>query len=244
MPEDIAKLKYSLGYSFRDISILREALTHRSYAAENNLKYDNQRLEFLGDAVLEIVLTEHLFRLYPEADEGLMTKMRSALVRQDSLAQIARKLHFGDFLITGKGELESGGNQRESTLADLFEAILGAFYLDGGFEPVRTFLIKQFTEEFPEPVSMLTHINPKGILQEYSQRKWNCAPIYTVLNISGPEHNPCFQVQVSVGGIVALGNAHNRRQAESQAAREAINILSEKDPAINHVKSNRELLER
>ena len=166
MAEDIEKLKDKLNYTFQNRALLREALTHRSYAVENHLSYDNQRLEFLGDAVLEIVLTEHLYHLYKEYNEGLMTKMRSALVQQDALARLARKLELGSFLITGKGELESGGTERDSTLADLFEALLGAYYLDAGFDAARQFILAQFNAEFPEPHRLLTGLNPKGILQE------------------------------------------------------------------------------
>ena len=236
MAEDIEKLKDKLNYTFQNRALLREALTHRSYAVENHLSYDNQRLEFLGDAVLEIVLTEHLYHLYKEYNEGLMAKMRSALVQQDALARLARKLELGSFLITGKGELESGGTERDSTLADLFEALLGAYYLDAGFDAARQFILAQFNAEFPEPHRLLTGLNPKGILQEYSQRRWNSAPEYTVLSISGPEHNPSFEVEVKVGSISALGTAHNRRQAESQAARHAIWQIAECDPSINELK--------
>ncbi|MCK4981534.1 MAG: ribonuclease III, partial [Victivallaceae bacterium] len=122
MPEDIEKLKLKINYNFKNKALLREALTHRTYAVENSPPYDNQRLEFLGDAVLEIILSEYIFQLYPDAQEGELTKMRSAMVNQNSLATLARNIELGAFMITGKGEKESGGSERTSTISDLFEA--------------------------------------------------------------------------------------------------------------------------
>ena len=185
---------------------------------ENSLSYDNQRLEFLGDAVLEIVLTDYLFRLYPDCDEGAMTKIRSALVREPALARLARKLELGEYLLVGRGEKESGGAGRDSTLADLFEALLGAFYLDAGFEAVKEFITGMFSTEYPDPRSLLHTINPKGLLQEYSQARWAHPPVYTVLRTTGPEHQPVYEVEVSLRGYVAFGRAASRKQAESSAA--------------------------
>ena len=185
---------------------------------ENSLSYDNQRLEFLGDAVLEIVLTDYLFRLYPDCDEGAMTKIRSALVREPALARLARKLELGEYLLVGRGEKESGGAGRDSTLADLFEALLGAFYLDAGFEAVKEFITGMFSTEYPDPRSLLHTINPKGLLQEYSQARWGQPPVYTVLRTTGPEHQPVYEVEVSLRGYVAFGRAASRKQAESSAA--------------------------
>ena len=218
MPRDINELKARLGNDIPWSSRLTEALTHRSYAVENSLSYDNQRLEFLGDAVLEIVLTDYLFRLYPDCDEGAMTKIRSALVREPALARLARKLELGEYLLVGRGEKESGGAGRDSTLADLFEALLGAFYLDAGFEAVKEFITGMFSTEYPDPRSLLHTINPKGLLQEYSQARWGQPPVYTVLRTTGPEHQPVYEVEVSLRGYVAFGRAASRKQAESSAA--------------------------
>lgn len=140
MARNIEELKKRLGFAGPWSNRLAEAVTHRSYAVENNLGYDNQRLEFLGDAVLEIILTEYLFHLYPDAAEGEMTKIRSALVREPALARLARRFELGEYLLTGRGEHDSGGADRDSTLADLFEAVLGAFYLDAGFDATRQFV--------------------------------------------------------------------------------------------------------
>lgn len=228
MIPDIEKIKQVIGYDFQDKALLRRALTHRSYSAENNLSYDNQRLEFLGDAVLEIILSTYLFKRYPKEQEGNMTKMRAAMVQQDALARLARKIQLGTFFIIGKGESETGGRERDSGLADLFESLTGAFYLDAGLERTAKFIIPLMEEAFPEPINLISQLNPKGDLQEYAQRKWNCQPIYTILETSGPDHNPRFKVNVllSVPNINAIGEAGNRKQAESEAARNALQIIT------------------
>ena len=227
MTRSIEELKNKLGADIPWSGRLEEALTHRSYAVENGLSYDNQRLEFLGDAVLEIALTEYLFCLYPECDEGAMTKMRSALVREGALAALARKLELGEYLLVGRGEQEAGGAGRDSTLADLFEAVLGALYLDGGFERARCFILEMFRAEYPDPRSLLSSINPKGLLQEYSQHRWGKPPIYSILRTTGPEHLPVYEVEVSLHGYVAFGRAASRKQAESAAAQNLYLYLTE-----------------
>ena len=230
MPEDIEKVKLKINYNFKNKALLREALTHRTYAVENSLPYDNQRLEFLGDAVLEIILSEYIFHLYPEAKEGELTKMRSAMVNQYSLAALARTIDLGIFMITGKGEKESGGCDRDSTLSDLFEALIGAFYIDANLEIVKEFVLELVKKEYPDPKALLLDLNPKGILQEYSQKKWNEPPIYEILSVSGPDHAPVFTVEVIIDQIRALATASSRKQAEIEAAKNAITVISKKDP--------------
>ena len=236
MAEDIEKFKYQIDYDFSNKALLKEALTHRSFAVENNLLYDNQRMEFLGDAVLQILLTEFLYLRYPEEDEGAMTKMRSAMVQQEALAKLARKLELGRFMYAGKGEIESGGEDRDSTLSDLFEAFIGAYYLDAGFDKVRDFVNKFMGEAVPEPDKLLSGLNPKGTLQEYTQKRWGITPEYEVISVTGPDHNPSYLVGVAVNGkIKAEGSASNRKQAESQAARSALIQLAESDSSLGGI---------
>ena len=232
MPEDIEKLKKSLGVVLNDPSLLKEALTHRSYSVENKLSYDNQRLEFLGDAVLEIILTEYLFTVYPEADEGVMTKMRSALAQESAIAQLARRMRLGSYMYIGRGEASSGGADRDSTLCDLFEAVLGAFYLDQGMDTARQWLLQLVKSEFPVPHRMLSGLNPKGTLQEYTQHKFGYPPVYQTLSVSGPEHNPVYAVAVSVCTLQAEGQGGSRRQAEFDAAAKLLEKLAQRDPAV------------
>jgi ribonuclease-3 len=199
--------------------LLQEAFTHRSYAVEHGLAYDNQRLEFLGDAVIETILSEHLFRLYPEAPEGLLTQMRSALVCESALARLARRFDLGAQLRIGNGEAEIGGSRRESTLADLFEAVIGALFLGAGFDVCRSLLLEVFSEEFPCPRELLLEINPKGKLQELSQHYWNKTPSYRVFQQTGPQHAPEYIVEVVLKNWTAYGSGKNRKTAEFDAAR-------------------------
>jgi ribonuclease-3 len=226
----ISQLEELLGYEFRNKEILLESITHRSYSAENDIKYDNQRLEFLGDSVLEIVLTEYLFNRYPAAAEGHLTKMRSALVQQDALAYLARKIGLNDYLMMGKGEFDSNGHHRDSTLSDAFESLIGAFYLDAGtLEAVRKFIIPLIEKNYPEPAEKLIDLNPKGALQEYTQKQWNSSPCYNTIEVSGPDHEPSYKVSVSVRGkVIGHGEAVKRKLAESAAARNALIYLNQK----------------
>jgi len=197
---------------------LAEAFMHRSYAVEHDLDYDNQRLEFLGDAVLEIIQTEFLFRRCPDAPEGELTKLRSALACESMLAEWARRLDLGDHLKVGRGEEDTGGAARQSTLADLFEAVLGAVYLDLGMEAARNFVLPLLESSAGDPGELLLEINPKGQLQELTQRRCGRTPSYQVLGVFGPPHQPTFKVEVRVGGWVAVGDGSSRKQAESRAA--------------------------
>ena len=227
---DPEKVQRKIGYTFRNQELLKEALMHRSFATEHNIKFDNQRLEFLGDAVLQIILTEHIFKRYPQFSEGDLTKIRSALANQSALAMLARRIDLGSALMLGRGELETGGNMRESTLSDTMESLLGAIMLDSDLDTARDIFLKIFAQEFPEPARMLQDLNPKGALQEYTQRKYRRQPEYHLVSVSGPDHNPVFRVEVRVHNIaVASAEASKRKTAESIAAHEALNMLQERE---------------
>ena len=203
---------------------------HRSFATEHNIKYDNQRLEFLGDAVLQIILTEYIFKRYPELAEGDLTKIRSALANQSALAQLAVRLDLGNALMLGHGEQETGGRTRESTLSDTMEAVLGAIMLDSDLETARQFYLKLLAETVPDPARMLRDLNPKGALQEFTQSRYGCQPEYHLLSVSGPDHNPVFRVEVRVlGKVITTASANKRKTAEGIAAHEALNILHERE---------------
>ena len=224
-------LEEILQLAFREKALLKEALTHKSYAAEAELNYDNQRLEFLGDAVLQIILTKHLFHRYPKLQEGDLTKIRSALVNQTMLAKCARTFQLGDYLLLGKGEIEQNGADRDSTISDAFEALLGAIYLDQGEEAAQGFLKKVFEKVCPDPSRLLEELNPKGSLQEYTQAHFgNRAPVYKVCSVTGPQHDPTYEVEVSLEGIFqAYGKASNRKSAEQAAASQALQFLREQE---------------
>ncbi|MBE6379012.1 MAG: ribonuclease III [Lentisphaerae bacterium] len=226
--ENIPRLARKLGIPKDKIPVLREALTHRTYAVEHHLAYDNQRLEFLGDAVLEIVHTEALYRRYPELPEGDLTKIRSALSCENTLAQIARGLELGSYLLIGNGEKECAGYDRDSTLCDLFEAVLGALYLSCGMEKTTAFIHKLFAVHCPEPKELLMTLNPKGRLQEFTQGKWHQTPEYRLFNHSGPQHAPLFEVEVKAANYCTIGAGTSRKLAETDAAAKMLKFFMKK----------------
>lgn len=203
---------------------------HKTFATEHDIAYDNQRLEFLGDAVVQIIVTEELFHRYPDMKEGAMTKIRSAMVNQEALATIARNLHLGEYLQLGRGEKEAHGDQRDSTLSDLFEAFMGAIFLDSGMDAARDLLVNYIREHIPEPADIVKSENPKGALQEFTQQRHMGVPKYHVASVTGPEHQPLHRVEVTIPGYEPVsGYAFSRKQAESDAARRLLAILLEKE---------------
>jgi ribonuclease-3 len=228
-------LEEKLGYKFRNPLLLGEALTHPSLAYESRRPhFDNQRLEFLGDAVLQLVLTEELFRMFPEFPEGRLTKLRARLVSRQALAKFAARLDIGSFVMLGKGEESSGGRKRVSTLADAFEALVGAVYLDGGTEPVREVILMVCGEKIDELVESPEERNPKGELQEALQAISPEAPCYRILSESGPDHRKVFQVEVIwQGRNLGSGRGKSKKEAEARAASDALRVRAwepERDP--------------
>ena len=222
-----AGLEAAVGYKFNDPRLLARALTHRSYASEKKLGEDNQRLEFLGDAVIQVVITEHLYQLYPREREGKLTKLRSALVRKDALAAAARHIGVGEYVMMGKGEMESEGYDRESTLCDAFEALVGAIYLDSDISKARDFLLPLIRDVFPDPDTLLEDMNPKGMLQEHTQKRLGAKPCYKVMDASGPDHMLTYLVEVSISGCaVATGTGPSLKAAEAAAAKAALLTLA------------------
>lgn len=225
MKSDLVKLQRILGYTFQDQHLLLESMMHRSFATENNLKFNNQRLEFLGDSVLQIILTEYIFRKYPDYAEGPLTKIRSGMADQTSFALLARKLNLGEFLMLGRGENEAG-RDRDSTLSDAFEAVMAAIFLDSNLEVTRGIVLKLIEDVYPEPTDILSSNNPKGRLQEFCQHNFGMSPVYETLSVEGPEHDPVFTVQVSLGeSILATYSAKKRKYAEGIAATEGLSLL-------------------
>ena len=226
MKSDLTKLQRILNHQFSDLKLLTEAVMHRSFASENNLKFDNQRLEFLGDSVMQIILTEFVYKKYPDYAEGMMTKIRSAMADQSSFARLARMISLGEFIMLGKGEIECGGANRDSTLSDAFESIVGAIFLDSNLEHTREIVMRLINEAYPDPVALLSSNNPKGALQEYCQQHFGKSPHYTTISITGEDHDPLFTVQVELGDIVlATSSAGKRKIAEGSAANEALELI-------------------
>ena len=221
------KLEAKLGYSFRDESLLRHAMTHSSYANEHKSEglTSNERLEFLGDSVLGMVVADHLYHTYPNMPEGELTRTRAALVCEGSLHEIAKELELGDYLRLGKGEDAGGGRHRPSILADAVESLLAAVYLDGGIGPARK-IIQAFV--LNRAVERAVDRDYKTALQELVQRKPGSAITYRLVRESGPDHCRLFEMEVSIGGVPAgQGEGRTKKEAEQQAAKAAIAALKE-----------------
>ncbi len=226
MANQLSKLESIIDYKFKDRTLLRKAMTHRSYATERKIPTDNQRLEFLGDAVIEIIVTEYLFKLYPEKQEGELTALRSALVQKNTLSRLACKIHLQDFILLGKGEIEAGGSTRISTLCDAFEALIGAIYLDSDFNTIRAFLLPILINVFPHPDSLLLELNPKGLLQEATQKKWGMKPDYKIRESIGPQHDIIYVIEAYIDGkLYGIGKGKNIKSAESAAAKATLQLI-------------------
>src|SRR5438552_8224735 len=194
-------LQQRLGYRFRDVDLLKLALTHPSVAHEvSSPAPHNQRLEFLGDSVLSLVLTQELYQKFPDVSEGPLTKARAQMVNRRTLADQAQLVELGDYLIMSKGEESSGGRNRRSALADTFEALLGAVFLDGGFDAARDFILGRFRDAFGELTSIPSLENPKGELQEALQEESSEAPRYEMTSATGPDHDRVFECAVYHAG--------------------------------------------
>ena len=217
-------LESKIAYKFRNSLLLAEALTHPSLAYESQKPhFDNQRLEFLGDSVVQLVLTEALYEKFPSFSEGRLTKLRARLVSKAGLTEFAKSLDLGLYMMLGKGEQASGGRERPSTLADAFEALVGAIYLDGGLEEVRT-VILNITNETLEALALAPEEkNPKGQLQEQLQSVAPESPCYELVSESGPDHDKSFVARVVWrGDVLAEGQGSSKKLAEISAARVAM----------------------
>lgn len=225
---DPSELEASLGYRFKDPALLVTALTHRSYRFEQESQADNQRLEFLGDAVLGFLLADRVFRDYAEHPEGMLTVLRASIASGVALAAKARALRIGEALLLGHGEEITGGRERESNLADAIEAVFGAVYLDGGIDAVSGVLDRLFADEIGGLGGDPWLDNPKGLLQSIVQKEHHVEPVYETLEETGPKHCSQFKVRVSVGeGLSAEGLGGTKRAAQSAAAAELLKKMEE-----------------
>lgn len=211
-----------IDYRFTDTALLTTALTHRSASNTNN-----ERMEFLGDSILSYIISIELYERFPQAQEGELSRVRASLVKGETLAKLAREISLGDFLALGSGELKSGGYRRSSILADAFEALIGAIYLDGGLEPARSFVLKFLTQRLDECDPGKLRKDPKTRLQEYLQARSLELPEYKVIAIEGEAHKQFFKVDCHVPEIDQPfhGEGSSRRKAEQMAAEQALAIL-------------------
>ncbi len=225
-----ARFEELIGIQFRQRELLRTALTHSSYINEyegaDELR-DNERLEFLGDAVLDLIAADLLYRQYPHVNEGVLTQLRSALVKTESLAQFAAQLRLGEFLRVGKGEEQSGGRQRSSTLCRTFEALIGAIYLDQGMATAVDFVAPLLLDLLTEVLEKRLHLDARSELQERLLARKSASPSYRVTGESGPEHAKQFSVEVHIGDeTLGSGLGNSKRAAAQAAARDALLRMS------------------
>lgn len=214
-----------IGIKFKDKNLLKQAFTHRSYLNENpSLALEqNERLEFLGDAVLELAITEYLYKKYPKKTEGEMTALRAALVNSITLSEVAGEINVGDFLLLSKGEAKSMGKARQYILANAFEAIIGAVYLEHGYEKIRKFLEKNLFGKIEEVIEKKLWIDAKSLFQEKAQEIESITPSYKVLSESGPDHEKVFTMGVFLGDeLTAEGKGASKQEAEQEAARNGL----------------------
>ena len=226
MRREQAELVKKLGYTFSDNTFLQNALTHRSVSADNN-----ERLEFLGDSVLNFVIAAELFAIYPSAPEGDLSRLRASLVNKDTLAKLAKALDLGDFVILGSGELKSGGFRRKSILADALEAIFGAVFLDGGFDPCKSLIRRIYEPILGSSMDVDSLKDPKTRLQEFLQSRRLQLPDYSLVEAVGKPHAQTFTIKCIVEAfqLETLGAGSSRRKAEQQAAEHALaKLLHEK----------------
>ncbi len=221
MNKDVTLLYKKIGYEFDSAELLEQAMTHRSYRGAHN-----ERLEFLGDSILSFVIADALYHQFPKAREGDLSRMRSTLVRGQTLAEIGVEFALGDFLRLGPGELKSGGFRRESTLADAVEAIIGAVFLDSNIDVCRELILNWYEKRLKEISPGLNQKDPKTLLQEYLQARKIALPNYTVIDTKGQAHNQIFTVECIVDGIPeVIAKGSSRRKAEQKAAEIALKMV-------------------
>ncbi|KXB08446.1 hypothetical protein AKJ56_01280 [candidate division MSBL1 archaeon SCGC-AAA382N08] len=225
--KDFSKLEQDLDLNFKDRDLLTQAFIHKSFLNENpDFRLgDNERLEFLGDAVLELVVTNYLFREYPGEPEGKLTSWRAALVNADRLSEVAREMDLNDFLLLSEGERKQEGKARDYILADVVEALLGAIYLDQGFERCQEFVKQHLIKKLPEIIEKGLFRDSKSLFQEKAQEKVSITPGYEVLEEWGPDHDKHFEVGVFLEKeMIAKGDGSSKLEAEEEAAEQALKV--------------------
>lgn len=230
-PKSIAKLESSLGLEFKNKDLLQQALYHRSYLNEAADEVEsNERMEFLGDAVLGHVISDKLYRDYPTLTEGQLSQIRALLVRWDALAKAAQRISLGDYLVLGRGEELSGGRERPSNLAGALEALIGAAFLDGGVTRARKLVLQLLKPDLEEIAKKGITADSKSELQHIAQTRWRQIPIYKLVSSEGPDHAKLFTVEVSLGSeMMGRGQGRTKKQAELNAARQALETLAATD---------------
>ena len=226
-----SKLQKDLHITFKDLSLLRNTFIHSSYVNENpdTQMQDNERLEFLGDALLNLIVAEKIYDEFPNLREGELTEIRASLIREATLAQLASNLDLGEYLYLGKGEESTGGRKRQSNLADTFEALIGAIFLDQGLSIAKQFILNRLEKQIKEISVKGIGQNYKAILQEYSQShpEYRALPFYNLVDSTGPDHDKLFTIEVSINNqVLGIGKANSKKRAEQISAKNALKKLN------------------
>lgn len=224
---NLENLEKNLQYKFNDINLLKQALTHSSFAYENKVR-SNEKLEFLGDSILEFVSSEYIYKKYPKLTEGEMTKVRASVVCGESLSKVARKNNVGEFLYLGKSEKVSGGQNRKAVLEDAVEAIIAAIYLDGGIESAKKFIFDSLEDKIDKATKHVGIKDYKTVLQEVLQKNGTVNIEYEITNEQGPDHDKTFYAQVKLDGkVLAKGEGKSKKVAEMHAAQKALQEMED-----------------
>ena len=236
-PQEFAQ---RVGLSFRNMGLLMRALTHRSYLNEyRDAPEDNERLEFLGDAILDFLVGEWLYHRFPEKREGDLTRIRAALVCREQLAAFARQIDLGRAMRLGRGEAANGGRERDTLLSATFEALIGALYLDSGLETVRAFLMPLLEPAIALILEQRLDEDPKSVLQEWVQARGHASPTYHTISVEGPEHQRIFRIEVRVDGEPwGVGTGPSKREATKAAALDALQRIREGEPRITQTSTD------
>lgn len=222
--QELAFLQKQISYTFQDISLLNKALTHKSYVNENSQSLkDNERFEFLGDSVLDLIVSGYIIKAFPDFAEGTLSKIRAAVVNESCLAELARQIDLGRYLLLGKGEASSGGREKNSLLANAYEALAGAVYFDSNLETALEIYLPVLDKEIAKYAETVRFRDYKSELQEYTQTHFNCIPSYNIVNEKGPAHAKEFEVVVMVQeSLRGRGNGKSKKEAEQAAAKSAL----------------------
>lgn len=223
----VCTIEDTLGHVFVNPQLLVEALTHSSFSNEKSISSNNERLEFLGDAVIGLVIGEKLWDKFPQSNEGQLSRWRSQLVSRKSLAELSKKTSMGKWVLLGKGEDRSGGSEKKSILAGVFESVVGALYLDGGLEKARAFLLRVYQPMMDnlteDDITYRKELDQKTFLQEITQSKHGSIPLYRVVDVWGLEHEKNFKVEIEIAGkVIASGEGKSKKEAEQRAAQGAL----------------------
>lgn len=224
----LSDIQQRIAYQFSNIALLERALTHKSYANENRVPYHNERMEFLGDAVLNLAVSEYLMRTCPDSTEGDLSRLRAAVVSEPALAAIAREIGLGSYILLGRGEEQSGGRDKDSLLANCLEALIASIYLDTGKEAAEAFVIRFFGDMIKKTCTSRGILDNKTELQELCQERLKQLPEYKVVSETGPDHQKQFEVEVWIKGrLSGRGIGRSKKEAEQRAAKEALEKLTE-----------------